>query len=297
MLGWLYRTAATGAADLIAKVPPLERPFAALGPLVWQVPGAGRFYRSAAFRLAARLRARGAALRRINVSGHWLVLDVSEFTTTPLYFGGPAYEPATTACFIERLRPGALFVDIGANHGYFSMLAAAIVGLDGRVIAFEPNPAVFSQLEGHIRANGFESRVTAVPVALADAPAVDAPLYVSQLATNSGVSSLTPFEESLESGALSRTATVPVQVDTFDRWHAAHGAPAVDLMKIDVEGAEAKVIQGMTRALASRRIAAIICETTSDGDAHERLLRHGYTPRPLDHVGALTNILYSSPNR
>jgi FkbM family methyltransferase len=288
-----YQIAADACAELVWRVPGLERPFVSCGARVWQAPGVGRFYRSAAFRLADRLRTTHSAFRPVTIRGHRIILDVAEFTATSPYFGGPVYEQETTDYIVQHLHAGHVFVDIGANHGYFTLLAASLVGESGHVTAFEPHPGVFAQLQTHVRLNGFEARTTLQPCALADAPGDAARLYVSRDAVNSGLSSLTPSEAQFAAGGLSPEATVTVAVDTFDRWCTAHRPARLDLVKIDVEGAEAAVVAGMEQTLRTGRIHALIVETAWNGPAHQRLARAGYDARPLDAVGPLTNVLFT----
>ena len=292
MMTRLYRAAADRCADLIATSPSLEPAFVKAGAHVWSAPGVGKFYRSAAHRVAERIRSAGTPYRRLNVAGVPLVLDATEFTTLGLYFGGRVYESVTTSFLAATLTPGAVFVDIGANHGYFSMLAAALVGESGRVVSFEPNPAVFAQLEAHATLNGFGARVTAMQMALSDAPDAAARLFVSQQRDNSGLSSLTPSEDTLKDGGLSAAHTIAVRADTFDTWRAGVGLAHVDLLKIDVEGAEAHVVAGMRASLAGGHIDRLIVETVWGSAAHRALCDAGYEPRVLDPVGALSNILY-----
>ncbi len=297
MIRQTYRMCAAACAELVWRVPALEPAFVGIGTKAAHAPGIGRFYRSAAHRLSERLRAADARFRAVVVGEQPLVLDVTEFTAGPLYFCGSPYEPITTAQLTGRLRPGQLFVDIGANHGYFTLLAAALVGPSGRVAAFEPNPRVFEQLRTHVRLNGFADRVRLERCALGDQPAAAVPLYVSQVASNSGLSSLTPNAAALSCHDLSETATVPVTVETFDGWIAASRLldrrEAIDLVKIDVEGAESHVIAGMARTLATGRIRALIVETAWQGPAHCRLRDAGFTAQPLDRDGALTNVLFT----
>lgn len=296
MMRRTYRLAADACAELLWRVPELQRRFVSCGPLAWHTPGIGRFYRSAAHRLADRLRGTPAAFRPVTIHDRRIILDVAEFTATSPYFGGPVYESETTDYFVRHLSEGQTFVDIGANHGYFTLLAASLVGPTGRVIAFEPNPNVFAQLQTHVQLNHFESRTTLHACALSDQRADAARLYVSRDAINSGLSSLTPNAELLAAGGLSEEATVSVPVDTFDRWFSTAGASCIDLIKIDVEGAEARVVVGMSQSLRTGRIRTLIVETTWGSHAHELLVAAGYHARPLDQIGTLTNILYSWTN-
>ena len=293
MIRRMYQLAAAGCAEVVYRVPAFEGPFLRFGARAWSRPWLGRFYRSAADRVADRIRRAGSQFRPITVSHMPLVLDITEFTTRTLYFGHVEYEPETAACLRQYLRSGSVFVDIGANHGYFSMLAAALVGPTGRVIAFEPNPSVFEQLRTHVRLNAFEDRVTLFQAALADAHADATALFVSQNAGNSGLSSLILHESTLDLGWLSPAHTIPVRVDTFDEWFAESGLEHIDLVKIDVEGAEERVIAGMSAALQSSVIRALLCETVWDGPAHTTLCEAGYTPKLLEPMGPVANVLYS----
>ena len=296
MIRLLYQYAAAGCAEVVSRVPALERPFVRFGARAWAQPVIGRFYRSAADRLAQRFRRAGSPFRTLTVSGVPLILDVTEFTTQTLYFGRVPYEPRTTECLVRYLKGGSVFVDVGANHGYFTSLAAALVGATGRVVAFEPNPSVFGQLQTHVRLNGFEPRVTAIQAALADVPNDGGRLFVSQVQTNSGLSSLAPALSQLDRGSLSAAHVVPVRIDTFDCWFESSGIDRVELVKIDVEGAEDRVAAGMVRTLSSGRIGAIVCETVWEGPAHRAFCHAGFVPRVLESMDSVENVLYSRPS-
>jgi FkbM family methyltransferase len=289
----VYQYAAAGCAEVVSRVPVLEQPFLRFGARAWAQPVIGRFYRSAVDRLAQRYRRAGSPFRTLTVCGVPLILDVTEFTTKTLYFGQVPYEPRTTECLVQHLKEGSVFVDVGANHGYFTSLAAALVGATGRVVAFEPNPLVIEQLRTHVRLNGFESRVTTIEAALADVPSDGASLFVSQLEGNSGLSSLAPAASTLDRGWLSAAHAVSVRIETFDRWFRASGIDRVDLVKIDVEGAEDRVAAGMAGTLSSGRIRAIVCETAWDSPAHRTFCHAGFAPRLLESMDSVENVLYS----
>ena len=292
MIRHAYRAAASLCAGIVERTS-LEDRFVQIGPSTSPRPYIGRFYRSVAVRLADRFRRRGSQYRRMVVEGMPVVLDVTEFTTNSLYFAGLPWEPQTTACVARRLGEGSVFVDVGANHGYFTVLAAACVGSTGRVVAFEPNPAVLEQLRTHVRLNDFGARVTMVQAALADVPQENATLYLSSEPANSGLSSLLPPPAQLRKGPMSRDRTESVRIDTFDRWFQSSALPRVDLVKIDVEGAEDRVVAGMAATLASGRIGALICETAWGGSVHATLCAAGFVPAKLEDFGQVCNILYT----
>jgi FkbM family methyltransferase len=265
-----------------------------VGALVWGWPGAERFYRSVAGRYADRLRGTDDRFRTVHIGDVRLTLDVTEFTTASLYFGNRPYEPLTTAFLQRHLRRGGVFADVGANHGYFSMFAAARVGETGRVFAFEPNPAVFDQLVQHIALNGFERRIDARRQALSNRRD-SAQLFVSGVGSNSGLSTLVPDATRLSAGDVWREGTVRVETDAFDRWLADSAVDRVDVVKIDVEGGEDLIVEGMSGALASRRIGAVVCETHAGSRSHQLLSAAASHIEPLDVGGALTNFAYLYP--
>jgi FkbM family methyltransferase len=286
----MYRWTAESWADALAYAPALERPFVSIGSRLSNVPGVGRFYRSVAYRFAERLRRAGTPYRRVIVEGAPMTVDITEFTTFPMYFTGRRYEPRTTDYLIESLRPGDTFVDVGANHGYFTLIAASRVGASGRVYAFEPNPPVFRQLEAHVRLNRFDDRVRVADTALSDASGTAA-LFVSQCELNSGLSSLETPEQHAH-GQLSRDCAVSVSTETFDRWYTRVRPGQIAVMKIDVEGAERRVLDGMTATLRSGAIRAIVCETDWNSGVRDRLAGCGYTARLLETGTNLPNLVF-----
>jgi FkbM family methyltransferase len=287
-----YQVTASACADLVSRVPALEPALVRVGSHVWHWRHTGRFYKSVAGRYADRLRQSGSPFRRVMIGDMSLILDVTEFTTSPLYFGNIPYEPMTTEYLHRYLRPGCVFADVGANHGYFTVLAAGLVGERGRVFAFEPNPPVYERLDHHVRVNGFNHRVVLLQQALWDSTGEET-FFVSQWRENSGISTLTPGASTLAQGGLSPDRTIRVRTETFDHWLAESGIERVDAVKIDAEGAEAHVVRGMSEALGAGRIDAVICETEWDSDAHRFLCGFGFVPQALDSNGPLMNIAYA----
>lgn len=289
-LGGVYRLAAEGCAEAISRTPWVEPTFVRLSRHFWHKPTAGRFLRSVAYRLAARLFERGDGIRTIPLGGVPLRLNVGEWTTMGGYFADLPYEPATVAYLSAHLVPGDVFVDIGANSGYFTLLGASLVGDRGRVVAFEPNPAVRQRLSDNVARNQFERRVTIESCALTDHCADRIQLFVP---SHDGFATLVPERTHAQEQVAGATA-VAVRARTFDDWMASTTPVRIALMKIDVEGAETQVLSGMSSALASGQIARVILETAWDSTAHRLLVNQGYTPERIESVGGpVDNIAYT----
>jgi FkbM family methyltransferase len=133
-----------------------------------------------------------------------------------------------------------------------------------------------------------------VPIALSDQSDDHAKLYVSTCRTNSGLSTLVPDAARIAAGSVSHEHTVDVRVETFDRWLAASRLDRVDVVKIDTEGCEDLVVDGMAGSLDAGRIGSVICETQAGTRAYRALARAGYRPQPLEAIGTdLTNFMFS----
>ena len=175
--------------------------------------------------------------------------DLSDQIAKEAFFSG-LYEPPVTRVVQRLATPGATMVDVGANWGYYTLVAAAAVGGEGRVIALEPDPRLFARLEGNVRLNRFSHVTTAAAAASSREGTLTLAGY-SDGDANRGVSRV--IEESSVSGP-----TFLVSATTIDAVTA--GCPRVDLVKIDVEGAEDAVLAGMQDGLSSGRYRAVVLE-------------------------------------
>ena len=295
-LRWLKpvrNAAASALAQLLFHGPALERPYRSVAGACRRVPGVRTLFRETTDRLIRRLVAAGREVRPVRVGGVMARLDVSHFTAAGRHFAGVPYEPGVTAVVLQTLKPGGIFVDVGANTGYFSVIAGVLVGATGCVVAFEPNSSARARLERHLDLNGIASRVILSGVALADRDEEDVDFYLSCCAVNDGLSTLVPAAALLERGTLRTDTKVAVRVRTFDTMAASLAIPRVDLMKIDVEGTEAAVLAGMTATFATAPPRRIICETPWGSEAHHLLIDRGYRARIVDEVsGGTPNLLF-----
>jgi len=169
---------------------------------------------------ALSLAGRGAVRRVIN--GDTPIELGVEHRNTP-----EAWEPKVWRHLMSRLRPGDVFVDVGAHIGLYALGAAQRVGPTGRVFAFEADPANARDLRRHVALNGHGDIISVIDRAVGD--------HVGEVAFSAAASL-----ESTVSYADNANAT-SVAITTLDDWFS--GA-RIDLLKIDVEGYEAHVLRG-----------------------------------------------------
>jgi FkbM family methyltransferase len=281
-------------ATLIVGVPLLEPLWAWLGPAFLRVKRIDSLYRSVVDRLvASHVRAGRSTCRTLRFPHGQLRLDIADFTTKWLYFGGQMYEPATTGFIASALSPGDTFLDVGAHHGYYTQIAASVVGEGGRVVAFEPMDDARESLKRLCQENRFSERVDVVAAAIG-AEEGQATFFVYP--DHDAFSSLVPPME-IPAPFIGTPRAVTVFVDTLDRWTRSHPG-RIDGVKIDVEKAEVGVLDGMREMLASHPPAWIVCETEWEGAAHRQLVAAGYRASILDWWGpGHGNILFRRPER
>lgn len=224
----------------------------------------------------------GPVFRRVRLGPVEVWGDVAHFSFGTAYYQRRGYERETVSLMAGVLRPGGTVVDVGANHGFFTVLMASLVGEAGRVEALEPNPVVAAALGEVLRRNGVAGRVSVHPLALCDRAGGTAEFFPSVSAVNDGLSSLLVSPAALEHGVISPDHSIRVQTDTFDAFARRVGLGRVDLVKIDVEGAEEMVVRGMAETLAHAPPLRIVCETVPGGEAMRLLLAAGYTAQALD---------------
>ena len=206
-----------------------------------------------------------------HIFGYRITLDLNDFIQRNIYLH--TFELREAAMARTYLQPGGIFVDVGANIGYYTLLAASLVGVKGRVFAFEPSPYASARLAETIAENHL-NQVNLQAVALGKQE-TRLPLYLPKVAGNHS-----PTMLANEGGA-----PVTVAVRRLDNCLKESGIEKIDLMKIDVEGFESDVLSGAGDYLAQGRIRAILCEFnefwlqrngTSSQSLRELLTFHGY---------------------
>lgn len=168
------------------------------------------------------------------------------------------FEPETVDFYQAVLSEGSVFLDIGAQVGQYTLLASGIVGKQGRVVGFEPDPQTFRLLTTNIQMNHLEHNTVVVQAAVSNKSGNEN-LHLSQT-QNIGANSLLPPAHGLASGQ-----SVPVACWRLDDYLSANQITKVDLIKIDVEGAELLVLNGAADLLGKPNKPILVvefCEVT-----------------------------------
>lgn len=171
-----------------------------------------------------------------------MYVEASDMSISPHLVADGCWEKSITDAFVARLRPGMTVIDVGANYGYYSLLAACCVGGKGKVYSFEPNPRTFEVLTKNIEVNNVGSIVQAHPLAVLDSRRK---IKLHVLHKFQGSSS--QFSPEL----VPEPDTPPEQqpwVDAVSLDEIIQGK--VDLIKIDAEGSEPLVFEGMKGILS-----------------------------------------------
>jgi FkbM family methyltransferase len=170
---------------------------------------------------------------------HYLMrCDLRNWSQRLTYFLGRFYELDTQLLMMKYIRPGDRVIDIGANVGMISLLMSRLVGDNGRVESCEPNPACCAEIDWLIEANALRN-ITLHRNGLGDAPAT-LKLTLRTSHTGTGTLASIPQSELTEAGT---TIEVPVKVG--DDLFLKDERP-VAAIKIDVEGFECHVLDGLT---------------------------------------------------
>ena len=202
-------------------------------------------------------------------------VDLTEPQGRFIFFRG--YERAEVAFLRKQLRPGDVAVDVGAHVGFLTAIMANAVGPKGRVYAFEPDPRSFAHLANMagLKTGRIEARRTAVLDHSADGvsavrfycdPAF--PMYSTSRSELAGVHA--------------REVEVPaISLDAFFRQERIS---RIDFVKIDVEGSEGAVIEGMLEVLQQGCRPAILCEVRPSA----------WSSAPVDSLRILTDLGYQT---
>ena len=190
------------------------------------------------------------ALTRL-YTGHRIYVDTRDTSIASHLMLEGRWEPWVERALIPAIKPGMRFVDVGAHFGYYTLLGAEMVGARGHVYSFEANPLIFQKLIKSVAVNGFEGRVSLFNVAAHDA---SSPMEILFRHDASGGG----WTDVANGARPAVHEVLPVQGEALDTLLA--DVPQVDVIKIDVEGAEPKVLAGAKNLIARSRNLTMILE-------------------------------------
>ncbi|MCH6161577.1 FkbM family methyltransferase [Streptomyces marispadix] len=199
--------------------------------------------------------------------GARLLVDSEDLIQRHLYMFG-VWEPHLTHWLQARLKPGDVFVDVGANIGYFSVLGSSLVGPNGTVVAVEASPAFHRRLVQHAYMNGC-GNLRAIQAAASDRD--ETLRFVQASSRNAGATSTVPYTGPTES-------EFEVDAHPLTQLLSETELGRARVIKIDVEGAEGAAVRGLKPVLSQLRAdVEVVVEVTPErmralGDSVDELL-------------------------
>ena len=180
---------------------------------------------------------------------------------------------------------GDVCLDVGAAGGAHLLVMAERVGRTGRVLGFEPRPGSLRALRRIVRLTGLGGRVTLIPAALSDGPG-HLPLRIPVVPTRAHLPGTTTAPDGAAAFARLPSREITVATRSLDEVVATEGLERVDVLKIDVEGAELAVLSGADHTLSTHRPIVLVeaddlhqarFDATAQ-DVVDRVAAHGYRP-------------------
>jgi FkbM family methyltransferase len=231
---------------------------------------------------------------------------------------GHYYEPDISHLMLRVLRDGDTVIDVGANIGFFTILAASLVGPAGRVVSFEPDPANRTRLNNNYAINGYQN-CTLIENPVSDKPG---PVEFFINSDDSGGNALwdpAQFPGNVKSQAEKKV--MRIQATTLDDEVVRLKLATPKLIKVDTEGADQRVLEGGRKLLNSAQVPFVVSELHEFGLAKMNCTQEsfrgymeglGYWTFTLSYRGAmpklvppatkirsrfLANVLYSTPEQ
>lgn len=174
--------------------------------------------------------------------GATFAVDTQDLIQRYLYLFG-VWEPHMTRWLQRRLKPGDVFVDVGANIGYYSILASRLVGAGGKVVAVEASPRFHQVLLRHAQRNEC-TNIRAINAAVSDRD--ELLTFILASSRNMGANSIVPYDGPAES-------TFEIAAQPLPDLLTEEEVTRARVIKIDVEGAEGAVVRGLLPMLAKLR--------------------------------------------
>lgn len=192
-------------------------------------------------------------------TGHIFMVSTSDMIVMPHLIRIGINEPHNTRTIVSLVKAGDVFVDIGANVGYFSLLAAWRSYPGGQIWSFEPNPKVYPLLSDNLHNNGFGNLARRHCLAISDQSGVASLRIFPGYEATSTLRELSPqFVEHTERETGRLSHTIAIEVVKLD--DVMRDVPEIHVMKIDAEGHEPSVIRGAEQILRRSPNVKIVME-------------------------------------
>jgi FkbM family methyltransferase len=193
----------------------------------------------------------GIVLCRV-LGTYFMFADADDLGIAPHFALNGYWESEVTLAIARAVKPGSWCLDVGANHGYYTLIFAAGTGPKGHVTAVEPNPRSVDLMYRTFDVNGFLDYVDVVSTAMSDRDGETIKFFVPK---HRGMNARVVADEPTHG------TTIETRTDTID--HLASDWPQVDVVKIDVEGSEQAVWRGMQRVLSENRNITVFLEVNA----------------------------------
>jgi FkbM family methyltransferase len=188
--------------------------------------------------------------------GHKLYVDGRDLSLAPHLLVHGFWEPEVTRCFCRTLRRGMRVADVGANQGYYALLAGMLIGPQGRLHVFEANPNLIDLLHANLDVNGYLDRAVVNAMAVAERCGV---LRFNLLRRHRGSSSIVDLPREQLEAWHDEIDTVEIPCVSLDEYFEPLGME-LDVLRMDAEGSEARILAGARRLLAANPRLTIFTE-------------------------------------
>jgi FkbM family methyltransferase len=214
-----------------------------------RIPGARRLYHLSYNKF---IKPKGIASALLNIQGNKMYIDSGAGTIGAELLVEGVYEKYETELFKKMAQDGMVVVDIGANIGYYTLIAAKLVGDKGIVYAFEPEPRSYKLLCQNIAINGYTN---IVPIQ----KAVSKTNGKTKLYVDAAIADISSFAKDNVLRYSKDLDYLEVETITLDDFfERTVGDDRIDLMKVDVEGAEEIVVDGAERVLKKNSLKILM---------------------------------------
>ena len=232
----------------------------------------------------------------ISVNGSKMYLDETDSLELLL---NPNYEEMETELFKKEIKPGDVILDIGANSGYYTLIAAKMVGEKGKVFAFEPDPNNFSLLSKNVKINNYNN-VIIVKEAVSDKNG-QCRLYLYEEDVHNKINdSSDKFSKRYDDE--NKRKFIEIKTNRLDDYFKGYDRE-INFIKMDIEGSEGLAIKGMTSLFKKNGTKKMIVEFyphlireygLNPAESLDTLVKSGFKVYEVDNKTKEVNLIKSN---